>query len=112
LETKDDILVGANNSIYRLTVEVTQDDNLAIEYVMKPKIILGSDEVLVKAIDTKFDSDHAGEATVSIGRLSVKMPTNDRRKVRCNHSTEAIELEVRSNSRFGVEHIYLDVADL
>lgn len=112
LETKDDILVGANNSIYRLTIEATQDDNLAIEYVMKPKLILGSDEVLVKAIDTKFDSDHAGEVAVSIDRLSIKMPTNDRRKVRCNHSTEAIDLEVRSNSRFGVEHIYLDVADL
>lgn len=112
LETKDDILVACGNTIYRWSVEATMDDNLPIEYIMKPRVVLGSDEVLVKAIDTKFTSDHAGEATVTIDRLKVKMPTNSRRKVRCNHSTDAIDLEVRSNSRFELDHLVLDVADL
>ena len=112
LETKDDVFVACGNTIYRWSIEATTDDNQPIEYIMKPRVVLGSDEVLVKAIDTKFSSDHSGEAVVSIDRLSVKMPTNSRRKVRCNHSTDAIDLEVRSNSRFELDHIVLDVADL
>ena len=112
LETKDDVFVACGNTIYRWSVEATTDDNNPIEYIVKPRVVLGSDEVLVKAIDTKFSSDHAGEATVSIDRLNVKTPTNSRRKVRCNHSADAIDLEIRSNSRFELDHIVLDVADL
>ena len=113
LETKDDVFVACGNTIYRWSVEATMDDNFPIEYIVKPKVVLGSDEILVKAIDTKFTSDHAGSATVKIGeRLEVDMPTNNRHKVRCNHSTERLELTVASNSRFEIDHIALDVADL
>lgn len=113
LETKDDVFVASGNSIYLWTVEATQDGDVAIEYIVQPRNLIGSDEILVKAIDTKFSSDHAGAAKLSIGtRLNVDMPTNDRRKVRCNHSDDVIELKVTSNSRFEVDHIMLDVADL
>jgi len=113
LETKDDILVGANNSIYRLTIEATQDDNQPITYTFSPRSIEGSDKVLVKSIDTHFVSDHAGEATLTIGdRLNVKVPTSFRHKLRCNHSEETAQLTITSNSRFGVGSVVLDIADL
>lgn len=113
LETKDDVFVACGQTIYRWSVEATTDDNYPIEYKLKTKAVLGSDEILVKAIDTKFTSDRAGEALVKCdARLKTTMPTNIRRKVRCNHSSERIEVEVTSNSRFEVDSIVLDVADL
>lgn len=113
LETKDDIFVASGNTIYRWTVEATKDGELEIEYMLQPRDLIGSDEILVKAIDTKFSSDHAGEAKLSIGtRLNVTMPTNSRRKVLCNHSDDVISMTITSNSRFEVDHIMLDVADL
>lgn len=113
LETKDDVYVASGNNLYLWADEAATDDGEPIDYVVKPRDVLGSDELLVKAIDTKFSSDHAGKATISIGdRLHVDMPTNSRRKVRCNHSTDCIALTVHSNSRFELDHIVLDVVDL
>lgn len=113
LETKDDIFVVSDNKIYLWTIEATQDGDVDIEYLLRPRDVISSEELLVKAIDTKFSSDHSGVAKLSIGtRLNVDMPTNSRRKVRCNHSDDVIELTVKSNSRFEVDHIMLDVADL
>lgn len=113
LETKDDVFVASGNAIYRWTVDATKDGEIDIEYSLSPRDLIGSDEMLVKAIDTKFSSDHAGTAKVSIGdRLKVDMPTNARRKVRCNHSGDVVHLEVNSNSRFEVDHIMLDMVDL
>lgn len=113
LETKDDVFVASGNAIYRWTVDATKDGEIDIEYSLSPRDLIGSDEMLVKAIDTKFTSDHAGVAKVSIGdRLKVDMPTNARRKVRCNHSSDVVHLEVNSNSRFEVDHIMLDMVDL
>lgn len=113
METKDDVFVASGTNIYQWTDKATSDDGVAIDYVVKPREIIGSDKLLVKAIDTKFSSDHAGKATVSIGdRLHVDMPTNSRRKIRCNHSTDCISLTVQSNSKFELDHIMLDVVDL
>lgn len=113
LETKDDLFVGANNTVYQWTEEATMDDDLPINYKLVPKDTIGSDKLLVKAIDTKFSSDHAGDTLLTIGeRLKVTMPCNDRKKIRCNHSEETIHLEVSSQSRFEVDHIILDVAAL
>lgn len=113
LETKDDVFVASKNNIYLWSNEATQDDTTPIEYVIKPKQVLGSDEMLVKAIDTKFNSDRAGDVNFSIGeRLNIVMPANSRRKVLCNHSTDIIDISVRSNTRFELDHIYLDMAEL
>lgn len=113
LETKDDIFVAAGNTVYLWTIEATTDDNEPIDYIIKPKDIIGSDELLVKAIDTKFSSDHAGTAIVKIGdRLKVNMPTSYRRKVLCNHSCDIIHMEITSNSRFELDHIMLDTVGL
>ena len=113
LETKDGLFVASGNAIYRWTIEATQDGDTDIDYAFSPRDLISSDELLVKAIDTKLSSDHAGVAKVSIGaRLSVDMPTNSRRKVRCNYSDDLVHLEVNSKSRFEVDHIMLDVVDL
>ena len=113
LETKDDVYVAAGNKLYQWTDEATTDDGVAIDYIVKPRDIISSDEILVKAIDTKLSSDHAGTATVFVGdRLKVNMPTNSRRKVRCNHSTDCISLSLESTSRFELDHIALDIVAL
>lgn len=113
LETKDDVFVGAGKYVYRWTPEAVNDDGKPIEYMLKPRVVLSSDEMLVKAIDTKFSSDRAGDVDFLIGeRLKVTMPANSRKKIKCNHSTPAIDVTVKSNTRFEVDHIYLDMVDL
>ena len=113
LETKDDLFVAAGNKIYRWTEEATMDGDEPINYLIKPREVLGSDEMLVKAIDTKFTADHAGDVQFKIGeRLNVTMPANSRRKVRCNHSCDVVDIEITSQSRLELGHIYLDMAEL
>lgn len=111
-ETSNDLLVASGSNIYKISDVYVKDNGVDIDYIIKPKDIIGSDELLVKAIDTKFTSDHAGTATVATNSLSVTMPTNSRRKVRCNHSTDCISLTITSKDRFEFDHITLDVADL
>lgn len=113
LETKDDVFVASKNNIYLWSETATQDDTIPINYQIKPKQVLGSDKMLVKAIDTKLNSDRAGDVKFSIGdRLNVTMPANSRRKVRCNHSSDIIDITITSNTRFELDHIYLDMAEL
>jgi len=112
IETANEIWVASGKNIYKWDKAYTKDADMAINYKMKPRDVIGSNELLVKALDTKFTSDHAGIATVSIGKLSVNVPTNSRKKLRCNHSTDCISLEVTSNNRFELDHIAIEVADL
>lgn len=113
LETKDDVFVASGNTVYLWTVEATADGEVPIDYIVKPRDIIGPEELLVTAIDTKFTSDRAGTAEFSIGeRLKAEMPTNHRRKVLCNHSDEIIQCTVKSNFRFELDHIILDVVNL
>lgn len=112
-ETIDDLWVGAGANMYALDDTSTTDDGVNIAYELSPRDVASNEKVLVKAIDTKFISDHSGTATVKVGtRLSVNMPTNERFKIICNHSTDLLHIEVSSNDRFYVDHITLDVADL
>ena len=112
VETVDEVYVTSGRNVYKWDETFTSDDGTPIDYELKPRDIIGTEEMLVKSVDTKFSSDHAGEATVSTGKLSVTMPTNTRRKVLCNHSTACISLTVKSNDRFILDHIALEVADL
>ena len=112
-ELADKVLVASGTYIHEWGEEYVDDNGTAVEYRMKPKDIISSDDILVKNIDTKFTSDRAGTVTVSIGtRLHTDMPTNARRKVHCNHSDGVISLTVESNTRFEVDHIILDTVDL
>lgn len=112
VETTNDVLVASGTCLYKWANEYATDNGVEISYHMKPKDVIGSDEMLVKAIDTKFSSDRAGTVNVATSTLSVGMPANSRRKVRCNHSTDCISLDVTSTTRFELDHIALDISDL
>lgn len=111
-ETVDEIYLTSEYKVLRWGNEYTTDNGYPIDYEMKPRDVISTEEMLVKSIDTKFTSDHAGIADVSTSSLKVEMPTNTRRKVKCNHSTDCISLTVYSNDRFTLDHIALEVADL
>ena len=111
-ETVDEAYVCSGADVMKWDEQYLNDNGTPIHYEMKPRDVISTEEMLVKSVDTKFSSDHAGEATVATGKLSVVMPTNTRRKVKCNHSTACISLTVTSNDRFVLDHIALEVADL
>ena len=111
-ETKDDIWVGAGNGMYVFS-ENTTDDGETIDYKLVTKDVASSDEILIKAIDTKFSANYAGVVNVRLDDgLSVTMPSNARKKVLCNHSSSLIHAELTSEHRFAIDHITLDVAEL
>lgn len=112
METVDEVYVASKTKIYLWDKDNMDDNGVPIQYVMKPHDILSSDEMLVKAVDTKFTNDEAGKVEVSTGKLKVEMPTNSRRKVLCNNSTDCISLTVKGTEPFTFDHIVLDVADL
>lgn len=111
-ETVDEVYVCSGSDVMKWDEQYLDDNGTPINYEMKPRDVISTDEMLVKSVDTKFSSDHAGEVNVSTGKLSVTMPTNTRRKVKCNHSTPLISLTVKGNDRFILDHIALEVADL
>lgn len=112
VETADEVYVTSGASVYKWDETYTDDNGTPIEYALMPHDVISTEEMLIKSVDTKFSSDHAGTATVQTGTLSVTMPTNTRRKVKCNHSTPKISLSVTSHDRFILDHIALEVADL
>lgn len=111
-ETNDDILVSSENKIYQWDDRYTDDDGKKIEYVLQPKATMGMGQMLMKAIDTKFSSDYSGKATVQEGTLKGSVPTDTRNKIKCNHSTDYMDITITSNDRFIVDHIMVEVADL
>lgn len=108
----EDVYLAAGNKLYLWSDEYTTDNGTAIQYRMKMKDIIGSNQLLVKSIDTLFNSENAGTATVKVNKVTVDAPTNSRRKVRCNHSSLRLETEVESVYRFQPAHVVLEVADL
>ena len=113
VELTDRVFVASGRFVYEWSDEYYTDNGTPIEYTMKPRDIIGSDDILVKNIDTKFSSQWDGTATVSIGeRLHVQMPVDRRRKVHCNHSDDVISLTVESSVPFEIDHIILDTVEL
>ena len=112
VETKDEVILASGNQLFKWTNEALTDNGIPISYSLKPKDTIGSDEMHVNAIDTKFGSDYAGTATIKTGNLQINVPTNRRYKKLCNHTTDSISIELSSNDRFEVDHIALDVSAL
>ena len=112
METVDEVYLASGNQIYLWDKDLMDDNGTPIEYELKPHEIISSDEMIVKAVDTKFTNDEAGTVNVSTGPLKLDMPTNSRRKVLCNHSTACIALDVKGTDAFTFDHIILEVADL
>ena len=113
VEMTDRVFVASGRFVYEWSDEYYTDNGTPIAYTMKPRDIIGSDDILVKNIDTKFSSRWDGTATVSIGeRLHVQMPVDRRRKVHCNHSDDVISLTVESSVPLEIDHIILDTVEL
>ena len=112
VETADEVYVTSGESIYKWDYEYLTDAGAEITYTLKPHDIISTDEMLVKYVDTSFSADYAGTVDVQTGKLKVTMPTNSRRKVLCNHSTQRISVTLTSNNQFIFDHLILGVADL
>lgn len=112
METVDEVYLASGNQIYLWDKDLLDDNGTPIEYEFRPHEIISSDEMIVKAVDTKFTNDEAGTVNVSTSTLKLDMPTNSRRKVLCNHSTDCIALDVKGTDAFTFDHIILEVADL
>ena len=69
-------------------------------------------ELLLKKIETKFKSDHAGNIEFNSDRLNLLVPSNNRKIVNVNHSTEKITIVLSSETNFEFERIVLEVAEL
>lgn len=111
-ETASMILAAGNGKIYAWDSQYLDDDGLKIDYILKPKAVIGAEQILLKGVDTKFTADYAGKAEIIDGSLDVDIPTASRNKFRCNHSTDCLDITVKSNDRFTVDHINLEVAEL
>lgn len=110
--TDEDVFLAAGNKLYQWDKTFTTDNGMAINYKLRTKDIIGMNELLVKSVDTIFHADNAGTATVKVDNMTIEVPTNDRKKKRCNHSTDRIETTVESTYRFEPAAISLEVADL
>lgn len=112
VETTATIIVASGGNLYAWDSQYLDDDGKPIEYILKPKATISSEQMLLKSVDTKFTADYAGKAEFIDGSLDVTVPTADRNKFRCNHSTDCLDITVKSNDRFTVDHIILEIADL
>ena len=112
VETTSIIIVASGGNLYAWDSQYLDDDGNPIEYILKPKATISSEQMLLKSVDTKFTADYAGKAEFIDGSLDVTIPTADRNKFRCNHSTDCLDITVKSNDRFTVDHIILEIADL
>lgn len=112
IETVDEVYLASGNQIYLWDKDLMDDNGVPIDYELKPHEIISTDEMIVKAVDTKFTNDEAGTVNVSTHALKLDMPTNGRRKVLCNHSTDCIALDLKGTDAFTFDHIILEVADL
>lgn len=112
VETTATIIVASGGNLYAWDSQYLDDDGKPIEYILKPKATISGEQMLLKSVDTKFTADYSGKAEFIDGSLDVTVPTADRNKFRCNHSTDCLDITVKSNDRFTVDHIILEIADL
>ena len=88
------------------------DGDTPIDYHIRTKALIGTEKILVRSVDCSMAAAQAGNVTVSIDNMTLSMPTNSRRKVRCNHSSPRIETSIRGHTPFQMKHLILEVADL
>lgn len=112
-ETNDeDVFIATGTSLHQWNTDFTTDDGVDIVYKLKLKDTIGAEDLLVKSIDTLFHATMQGTAIVKVDNIELEMPIDSRRKKRCNHSTQRIEVDVESTYRFEPASITLEVADL
>lgn len=112
VETQDRILAVAGVFLYELAEEHLSDGEAPIDYALRLRDVVSSEKIIVRSIDTDAQAEQAGTVTVQVDNLRLGMPTNRRRKVRCNHSTPRMEIRLSGTSPFLLKHVLVEVADL
>lgn len=112
VETEDRLVVAAGSNLYEIKDENTTDDGAAIEYLIRLRDTVSTEKIIVRSIDTDTTADQSGTVHVQVDNVSLDMPTNSRRKVRCNHTTPKMEISLSGSSPFLLKHVLVEVADL
>ena len=111
-ETMDTVVVISGNTLYELEEENLKDGDTPIEFRLRPKDLIAAEKILVRSVDSSMAAAQAGEVCVEVDNVKLKMPSNARRKVRCNHSSPRVQTTVSANIPFQIKHLILEVADL
>ena len=112
VERPDGLLVLSNREAYRMEETNLTDNGAPIDYRLRVRDIVSSDEIIVRGVDSSMAAEQAGEALVEVDAMRLSMPVNARRKVRTNHTSARIVTTVSSQTPFQIKHLALEVADL
>ena len=111
-ETIEGVVVASGNALYELDKKELSDNGTPIPFRMRLRDLVSTEKIIVRSVDTDMKSSQAGEARIEIDNMKITVPTNTRRKVRCNHSSPRIETLIHGTAPFELKHIALEVADL
>ena len=111
-ETIEGLVVASGSALYELDRKELSDNGTPIPFRMRLKDLVSTEKIIVRSVDTDMKATQAGDAHVAIDNMNITVPTNTRRKVRCNHSSPRIETLIHGTSPFELKHIALEVADL
>ncbi len=112
VETQDRLILAAGAALYEILDTNMTDDGAAIDYAIRLKDTVSSEKIIVRSIDTDAQAEQAGTVKVNVDNIALDMPTNRRRKVRCNHTTPKMEISLSGSSPFLLKHVLVEVADL
>ena len=111
-ETMDSLVIVSGNHLYEMDEENLKDGDTPIAFRLRPKDLIAAEKILVRSVDSSMAATQAGDVRVEIDNMKLKMPSNARRKVRCNHSSPRIQTTVSATMPFQIKHLILEVADL
>ena len=111
-ETMDRLVISSGKHLYEMDEENLKDGDMPIEFRLRPKDLISTEKILVRAVDSSMAATQAGDVRVEIDNMKINMPSNTRRKVRCNHSSPRIQTTVHAAMPFQIKHLILEVADL
>lgn len=111
-ETMDSVVVASGKALYEMDEENLNDGDTPIEFRLRPKDLISTEKILVRSVDSSMAATQAGDVRIEIDNMFLKMPSNARRKVRCNHSSPRIQITVSATTPFQIKHLMLEVADL
>ena len=111
-ETMDSLVIVSGNHLYEMDEENLKDGDTPIAFRLRPKDLIAAEKILVRSVDSSMAATQAGDVRVEIDNMNLKMPSNARRKVRCNHSSPRIQTTVSATMPFQIKHLILEVADL
>lgn len=112
VETLDKVIVASGSELYELSDTIDDDNGEPILYRMKFKDTVSTEKIITRAVDTDAAASSAGKLHLKLDNVEADMPANARRKIRCNHTTPRMELEISSSTPFYPKHVIVEVANL